>query len=141
MRLDWGIKLAALALIIGNCGAVQGGETAAKMTIYYVPFAVETLTPITSANIQERGKRCDVPGAEDFIKIKNLLRAAAKPATRKFSDKRVRMKLLESSAAGGQVLAVVEKEGEVLFPDGTEGQLSQEDLKTLRKIVEDRCGQ
>jgi hypothetical protein len=141
MRLDWGIKLAALALIIGNGGAVKGGERAAKMTIYYVPFAVETLTPITSANIQERGKRCDVASAEDIIRIKNVLRAAAKPAPQKFSDKRVRVKLLEPSAAGAQVLAVVEKEGEVLFPDGTEGQLSQKDLKTLGKIVEDRCGQ
>jgi hypothetical protein len=141
MRLEWGIKLATLALIIGNCGAVQGGERGAKMTIYYVPFAVETLTPITSANIQERGKRCDVPSAEDIVKIKNVLRAATKPASQKFSDKRVRVKLLEPSAAGDQVLAVVEKEGEVRFPDGTEGQLSKEDLKALRKIVEDRCGQ
>ncbi len=56
MRLDlWGIKLATLALAIGGCGVVQGHEGVANMTIYYVPFGVETLTPITSTNIQERG--------------------------------------------------------------------------------------
>src|ERR1035438_6723042 len=56
----WGIKLATLALAIGGCGVVQGHEGVANMTIYYVPFGVETLTPITSTNIQERGRRCEI---------------------------------------------------------------------------------
>jgi hypothetical protein len=140
MRLEWGIKLATLALAIGSCGVVQGREGVAKMTIYYVPFAVETLTPITSANIQERGRRCDVHSAEDIDKIKNVLRGATKPPFQKFSDRRVRLQLLEPSVTGDHVLAVVEKEGEVRYSDGSEGSLSLKDLETLKKIVKVQCG-
>jgi hypothetical protein len=139
MKLEWGIKLATLALAIGSCGVVQGREGVAEMTIYYVPFAVETLTPITSANIQERGKRCDVHSAEDIDKIKKVLRGATKPPVQKFSDGRVRLQLLEPSVAGDHVLAVVEKEGEVRFSDGTEGSISPKGLKTFKKIVEAQC--
>lgn len=140
MRLEWGITLATLALAIGSCGVTQGREGVAEMRIYYVPFAVETLTPITSANIQERGKRCDVRSAEDIGKIKNLLHRATKPPLQKFSDGRVRLLLLEPSVAGDRMLAVVEKEGEVRFSDGSEGSLSLKDLETLKKIVQVKCG-
>jgi hypothetical protein len=140
MRLEWGSKLATLALAIGSCGVVQGREGVAEMTIYYVPFAVETLTPITSANIQERGRRCDLHSAKDIDKIKNVLRGATKPPLQKFSDRRVRLQLLEPSVAGDRVLAVVEKEGEVRFSDGSEGSLSLKNLETLKKIVKVQCG-
>lgn len=109
------------------------------MTIYYVPFAVETLTPITSANIQGRGKRCDVRSAEEIDKIKNLLSRATKSQAQRFSDRRVRLQLLEPSTSGDHVFADVEKEGEVRFSDGSEGTLSQKDLETLKKIVKSQC--
>ena len=140
MRLEWEIKLATLALAIGSCGVVQGREGVTKMTMYYVPFAAETLTPITSANIQERGRRCDVHRAEDIGKIKNVLSGATKPPFQKFSDQRVRLQVLEPSVVGDRVLAVVEKEGEVRFSDGSEGSLSLKDLETLKKIVKVQCG-
>src|SRR5947207_13947595 len=125
MRLGLrGIKLASLALAIGGCGVVHAHDGVANMTIYYVPFGVETLTPITSANIQERGRRCEIHSADDVDKIKSVLRAA-KPASQKFSDKRVRVKLLERFNPSDVLLAVVEKEGEVRFPDGTEGLISR----------------
>jgi hypothetical protein len=140
MRLEWGIKLATLALAIGSCGVVQGREGVAEMTIYYAPFAVETLTPITSANIQERGKRCDVHNAEDIDKIKKVLRSATKPSVQQFSDRRVRLQLLEPSGAGDHVIAVVDKEGGVRFSDASEGSLSSKDLETLKKLIKVRCG-
>jgi hypothetical protein len=142
MRLDlWGIKLATLALAIGGCGVVQGHEGVANMTIYYVPFGIETLTPITSTNIQERGRRCEIQSAEDINKIKNVLRRATKPPSQKFSDKRVRVKLLEPSSEGDRSLAIVEKEGEVRFSDGTEGQISRRGLDTIKKVIESQCRQ
>jgi hypothetical protein len=137
----WGIKLATLALAIGGCGVVQGHEGVANMTIYYVPFGVETLTPITSTNIQERGRRCEIHSAEDIDKIKSVLRGATKPPSQKFSDRRVRVKLLEPSNAGDGLLAVVEKEGEVRFSDGTEGQISRRGLDTIKKVIESQCRQ
>jgi hypothetical protein len=142
MRLDlWGIKLATLALAIGGCGVVQGHEGVANMTIYYVPFGVETLTPITSTNIHERGRRCEIHSAEDIDKIKSVLRGATKPPSQKFSDRRVRVKLLEPSNAGDGLLAVVEKEGEVRFSDGMEGSISRKGLETIKKIIESQCRQ
>jgi hypothetical protein len=140
MRLDlWGIKLATLALAICGCGVVQGHEGVANMTIYYVPIGAETLTPITSTNIQERGRRCEIHSAQDIGKIKNVLRGAAKPTSQKFSDRAVRVKLLEPSNAGDELLAVVENEGEVRFSDGREGFISQKGLKTIKKLIEAQC--
>jgi len=109
------------------------------MTIYYFPIGAETLTPITSTNIQERGRRCEIHSAQDIDKIKNVLRGAAKPKSQKFSDRAVRVKLLEPSNAGDELLAVVENEGEVRFSDGREGFISQKGLKTIKKLIEAQC--
>ena len=135
-----GIKLLAmLALAVGGCDVLQGYEGVAKMTIYYVPFGIETLTPITSMNIQERGRRCEIHRPKDIDKIKDLLRGATRPSSQKFSDRRVRVKLLDPSDTGHGFLAVVEKEGEVQFSDGSEGSISQKGLQILKKIIESRC--
>jgi hypothetical protein len=142
MRLDlWGIKLATLALAIGGCGGVQGRTGVATMTIYYFPLGAETLTPITSTNIQERGRRCEIHSTEDIGKIKKVLRGATKPASQKFSDRSVRVKLLEPSSVGDGLLAVVENEGEVRFSNGVEGAISRKGLETMKKIIEAQCGQ
>jgi hypothetical protein len=140
MRLGlWGIKLATLALAIGGCGVVHGHEGVANMTIYYVPIGAETLTAVTSTNIQERGTRCEIHSAKDIDKIKSVLRGATKPPSQKFSDGRVRVKLLELSNASDGLLAVVDNEGEVRFPDGTEGLISRRGLETIKKIIEAQC--
>jgi hypothetical protein len=129
--------LATLALAIGGCGVVHGHEGGASMTIYYIPFEVETLTPVTSANIQERGRRCEIHSTKDIDRIESVLRHAVKPAPQKFSDKRVRVKLLEPSDTSDVLLAVIEKEGEVRFSDGTEGQISRRGLDAIKKIIEE----
>jgi hypothetical protein len=140
MRLGLGgITLAALALAIGGCGVVHGHEGVASVTIYYVPFGVETLTPITSTNIQERGRRCEIHSAKDVDKIEGVLRDATKPPSQKFSDGRVRVKLLEPSNASDGLSAVIDKEGGVRFSDGTEGSVSPKGLKTIKKIIEPQC--
>lgn len=137
----WVLQLATLAMVIGGCGPVQGDEGVKKMTIYYFPIGAETLTPITSANIQERGRHCDIRSGEDIDKIKKVLHDAAKPASQKFSDSAVRVKLLEASSEGDRLLAIVENEGEVRFSDGTEGQISRRGLDTLKKVIESQCRQ
>jgi hypothetical protein len=65
----------------------------------------------------------------------------AKPASEKFSDSAVRVKLLEASSEGDRLLAIVENEGEVRFSDGTEGQISRRGLDTIKKVIESQCRQ
>jgi hypothetical protein len=129
------------AMVIGGCGRVQGDEGVKKMTVYYFPIGAETLTPITSASIQERGRHCEIRRSEDIGKIKKVLHDAAKPASQKFSDSAVRVKLLEESNEGERLLAIVENEGEVRFSDGTEGQISRRGLDTLKKVIDSQCRQ
>ena len=142
MRLHlWVLQLATLAMIIGGCGRVQGNEGVKKMTVYYLPIGAETLTPITSRSIQERGRHCEIISSEDIGKIKKVLRDAGKPASQKFSDSAVRVKLLEASSEGNRLLAIVENEGEVRFSDRTEGQISRRGLDTIKKVIESQCRQ
>lgn len=109
------------------------------MTVYYFPIEAETLTPVTSANIQERGKHCEIHSAKDIDKIRGVLHAASSPGSQKFSDKRVRVKILETSNSGDGLSAVVEKEGDVRFSDGKEAQISPRGLETIKKIIETEC--
>ena len=140
MRLDvWAIGLATMALFLGGCTGAQGHEETSAMTVYYVPIDVETLTPVTSANIQERGKRCVIHSTKDIDKIRDVLHAASSAASRKFSDKRVRIKISETPNSGDELPAVVEKEGEVRFSDGKEPVLSRKELKEIEKIIETEC--
>ncbi len=142
MRLHLSVlQLATLAILIGGCGRVREDEGVRKMTVYYFPIGAETLTPITSANIQERGRRCEIRSSGDVSKIKKVLHDAAKPGSQKFSDSAVRVKLLEASTEGDRVLAIVENEGEVRFSDGTEGQISRRGLDTIKKVIESQCRQ
>lgn len=142
MRLNLCVfQLAMLATIIGGCGRVQGDEGVRKMTVYYFPIGAETLTPITSASIQERGKHCEISGSADIGKIEKVLHDASKPASQKFSDSAVRVKLLGVSSEGQRLLAIIENEGEVRFADGTEGQISRRGLDTLKKVIEGQCRQ
>lgn len=134
------LQLATLAMVIGGCGRIHGDEGAKKMTVYYFPIGAETLTPITSANIQERGRHCEIRGSGDIDKIKKVLHDAAKPS-QKFSDSAVRVKLFEASTEGDRLLAIVENEGEVRFSDGTGGKISPRGLDTIKKVIESQCRQ
>lgn len=137
----WAINSAILAVVICGCSGPQPQNGTGKLTIYYVPIGIETLTPVTSANIEERGRRCEIRSILDIEKIKSELSAAAKSPSRKFSDMTVRVKIFETSAAGDGLLAVLENEGEVRFSDGTERSLSPGALKNMKKIIETKCKQ
>lgn len=127
------------ALALGCCSISKGYEGAAKMTIYYVPFDIETLTPITSTNIQERGRRCEIHNLKNIDKIKDIFLGATKPPTQKLSEGRARVKLLEPSDAREDLSAVVAKDGGVWFSDGSEGSISQKGVESLKNIIERQC--
>ena len=143
MRLHfWVVELTMLLLVLGGCCRAQDDSSESGMlTVYYFPIGAETLTPITSASIEERGKHCEIHRSANTRKIKKILHDAVKPPSQKFSDTAVRVKLLEASSDGNRLLAIVENEGEVRFPDGTEGQVSRKGLSTLKKVIESQCGQ
>lgn len=139
MKLMFWTALVVLGMIlVSHCGLRgQGGE--GKMTVYYFPIGEETLTPVTPANIEERGQRCEIHTTKDISKIKNVLSSAVRPSSHKFSDLAVRVKLVEASDAGDRLFAIVDHEGEVRFSDGTEGMLSPRSMKTLKKLIEAQC--
>jgi hypothetical protein len=122
-------------MLVGGCGRVQRDEGVTKITVYYFPIGAETLTPVTSANIQERGTYCEIRSSEGIRNIKTVLHDAGKPTSQKFSNYRVRVKLLE----GDRLLAIVENEGEVRFSDGAEGQISGRGLDTIKRVIESQC--
>lgn len=140
MRSDvWRVGLATVALFFGGCAGAQRYEGVSSMTVYYFPIEAETLTPVTSTNIQERGKRCEIHSVKDIDKIRDVLRAASSLTSQKFSDRTVRVKILETSNAGDGLSAVVEKGGEVRFSDGKEALISRKGLETIKKIIETEC--
>jgi hypothetical protein len=137
--LFWGIALVALVVVTGNHFELQGQAGRVRIKIYYVPIGAETLTPVTSANIQERGRYCEIHSAKDTEMIKSVLRGATKPSSQKFSDLAVRVKLIETSSAGDTLIAIVENEGGVRFADGSEGTISHSGMKAIKNIINAQC--
>ena len=92
----------------------------------------------TSANIEERGRHCEISSAKDIYAIKNVL-DSAKPSSQSFSDRAVRVKLIEASDTGDKLLALVENDGVVRFATGKEGMISARSMETLKKVIDPQC--
>jgi hypothetical protein len=133
------IAFVALLMVTEYHCKFQGQEGIVKIKMCYFPIEAETLTPVTSANIQERGRYCEIHSAKDTEMIKSVLRGATKPSSHKFSDHRVRVKLIETSSEGDKLIAFVEKEGEVRFADGSEGTISPGGMKVFKNIINAQC--
>lgn len=133
------ILLVVIAMVVGSGCHISSQEVNEMMKIYYVPIGAETLVPITSGDIQKKGHYCEMRTAKDIDTIHKVLKGAAKPSSQKFSDRAVRVKLIEASAAGDQLLAIIENEGEVRFADGSEGTISPRGMVTIKKIIESQC--
>jgi hypothetical protein len=108
------------------------------MKVYYFPIGAQTLTPVTSANIEERGRHCEISSAKDIHAIKSVL-DSAKPSSQNFSDRAVRVKLVEASDTGDKLLALVENDGAVRFATGKEGMISSKSMETLKKVIDPQC--
>jgi hypothetical protein len=136
--ISLGIALAVVVVVFGsNCG-LRGQEREGKMKVYYFPIGAQTLTPVTSANIEERGRHCEISSAKDIHAIKNVL-DSAKPSSQNFSDRAVRVKLIEASDTGDKLLALVENDGAVRFATGKEGMISARSMETLKKVIDPQC--
>ena len=136
--ISLGIALAVVAVVFGNNCGLRGQEREGKMKVYYFPIGAQTLTPVTSANIEERGRHCEISSAKDIYAIKNVL-DSAKPSSQNFSDRTVRVKLIEASDTGDKLLALVENDGAVRFATGKEGMISSKSMETLKKIIDPQC--
>jgi N-acetylglutamate synthase/N-acetylornithine aminotransferase len=64
---------------------------------------------------------------------------SAKPSSRSFSDRAVRVKLIEASDTGDKLLALVENDGVVRFATGKEGMISARRMETLKKVIDPQC--
>ena len=108
------------------------------LRVYYFPFGAQTLTPVTSDNIEKRGDSCLVDTERKAIAVKALL-AKAKPVSDPedgFTNKAVRAKIIEEGGAG--LIGLVEEDGRVRA-GSQDGLLSPGDIRSLKKIIESVC--
>lgn len=127
-------------LLCWGCDSSANSPNAVTFRVFYVPIGAETLTPVTSENIEQRGHRCDIRSTKDIRTIRKVLDSATSPTSfQKFTNLTVRVKLLEISATGGKLIAVVEKDGMVRFASGQERFISTEGMKSLKRVIEEQC--
>jgi hypothetical protein len=129
----------ALAMICGTSSGLRGQERATKRKVFYFPIGAETLTPVTSSNIEQRGRFCEIRSTKNIYTIKNALDSAVSPLSQKFSDLTVRVKLIEATDMGDKLLAAVENDGEVRFATGKEAIISPRGMKAIKKVIETQC--
>jgi len=122
-----------------TCASTDDRTGGNVFTIYYFPLDAETLTPVTTQNIESRGGRCFVRAENDVNRIKKIVASANRVKIQKhsFSDKRVRVKIVESKKGAETVISIesdgVVKQGDVIR------MLSQEALGELKMLVEHFC--
>ena len=134
-----GIVFAAFLLLIGcNAGHYEPvlGE---KLIVFYVQLDAETLRPVTSAEMETKGHRCEIQSVNDIRTIKSILDSSINTPSQTFIDKRVRVKLIDSSNSDRQLPAFVEKDGNVRFATGKVGSISQISMNLLKKMIEPQC--
>jgi hypothetical protein len=129
--------VASTLLFFWGCDSSENPATA--IGVYYAPIGAETLVPITSESIEQRGRRCEIRTTKDIRAIRKVLDSATDPTSEKFSNKLVRAKLFEISAMGSKLIAVVENNGLVKFPTGQERLISTKGMETFKKVIERQC--
>ena len=111
-------------------------STNRQLEIFYFPIGAETFNAVTTADIEERGKRCFVSDARAVSSIVKLLDSAS-PAgpEQSFIDMNVRAKIIEHSKERKALLALVENNGAVRR-NGSDFMLSTEALADLKTVIE-----
>jgi hypothetical protein len=115
-----GALVASTLLLFWGCDSSENPANATAIGVYYFPIGAETLVPITSESIEQRGRRCEIRATNDIRAIRKVLDSATDPTSEKFSNMLVRAKLFEISAMGSKLIAVAENNGLVKFPTGQE---------------------
>lgn len=134
------LVIAQFLVLVGGCSSTTIAKGERMLRIHYFPIGAETLTPVTTENIEKRGERCEISSPEDVARIKHILGSAvaASRPEEAFTDKAVRVKMLEGTGGGQALIAVVENEGTVRQA-GTDNVLSPAALKELKRLIERRC--
>jgi hypothetical protein len=121
MKLLW-------IVIITSTLVVSARESVEKMTVYYVPFQVETYEPITTATIKDRAKyRLDVADANEILSLLRMLSNAKGESS--FDQKRVRLLVVAEKRE-----IVVDADGNVLDA-GKTYRLSREQFGQLKTVM------
>jgi hypothetical protein len=107
------------------------------LTIYYFPIDAETLRPVTSENIEQRGARCRITDPSEVRRLEAIL-ASARAAEAVFTNRAVRIKIIDERASRMKVKAIVEKEGGVRI-GATDRFIEESALAELKTMVERRC--
>lgn len=109
--------------------------------VYYFPIGAQTLTAVTSENIEKRGHEGVIDSQEEIDLIKKILSSANPPSVSSlgFTDQAVRVKLIEKTPQSANVIAIVEDEGFVKLADGQGKVLAPKELAALKKLVESHC--
>jgi hypothetical protein len=124
--------VAAVVMLLGCSDAEDAMAGAAdRITIYYLPFSVETFVPVTIESI-EVDARCVFsldPSAEDIANLREWL---ARVTEGGFDKKRVRLKMvgLEDDPL------YVDADGGLRRAGGKAGRLAPETFKALEQFVE-----
>ena len=130
-----------LRLVVAGSAMIGCSRDSAMLRIHYVPIGIETFTPVTADNVEERGAMCVVNAPSDVAEIKRIITSAT-PAVRDeeiFTDMAVRVKIMEkSSETGERLVAIVENHGPVRI-GSTNRVLSGNGLADLKKLIERAC--
>jgi hypothetical protein len=110
------------------------------LKVYYFPIDAETLTPVSSDDIEKLGGPFTISNSNVVSEVKKLFESAVAPtkAEHAFSNRKVRVKVLENTGRGDEVIAIVENEG-VIRRGNTDRVLSEDAMKRLKEILEATC--
>jgi len=109
------------------------------LRIRYAPIGAETLTAITTENIDVGGADCVLSAQADVSEIMKILDSAAPvaPGEHRFTDKTVRVKIFEKvDDAGEHLMAIVENTG-VVRRGAVDQVLSPGALGDLKTLIEE----
>ena len=131
--------IAVSSIMLASCGHSTDAHREPSLVIHYLPFDIETLTPVTTSDMGG-GDGCRLPLASELAtRILSILDSSGKAApARTFDGKRVRAQIVEI-ARSKRVLAFVDAEG-VVRRGEVDGALTAEARDTLKGLLDQACG-
>lgn len=129
-----------LCLAAMNLAMIECSQDGTMLRIHYVPIGIETFTPVTSENIEQRGAVCIISKPSNVAEIKRII-VSATPATRDedmFTNMAVRVKIEETDRKVGEHwVAIVDNHGPVRIGVGNQ-RLSEHALGDLKMLIDER---
>jgi len=106
--------------------------------VFSFPFDAETLCPVTPTWIRARGAHCKLCAQRARSLVQVLDVAAPSRPTEVFSENRVRVLIRSLDADGAHDLAIIDKEGRVIYK-GERKALRPNSLASLRRQIREGC--